>query len=94
MRFGVNCYGNKPDITSRESKLMNNQTLYPKSLEDYEIDKKSEQYKKQLDKILDNMGNDKTGGKGKKGKDKKSGNKKGNGKLHNTTVSDIIIVGG
>ena len=52
VRFGVNCYGNKPDITSRESKLMNNQTLYPKSLEDYEIDKKSEQYKKQLDKIL------------------------------------------
>jgi len=52
VRFGVNCYGNKPDITSKESKLMNNQTLYPKSLEDYEIDKKSEQYKKQLNTLL------------------------------------------
>jgi len=52
VRFGVNCYGNKPDITSKESKLMSNQTLYPKSLEDYEIDKKSEQYKKQLNKLL------------------------------------------
>lgn len=52
VRFGVNCYGNKPDITSYESKLMNNKTLYPKSLEDYEMDKKSKQYKKQLDNIL------------------------------------------
>tara|TARA_Y100000591_G_scaffold333321_1_gene375698 strand:- start:615 stop:1526 length:912 start_codon:yes stop_codon:yes gene_type:complete len=52
VRFGVNCYGNKPAITSKESKLMNNQTLYPKSLEDYEIDKKASEYKKNLKNIL------------------------------------------
>ena len=48
VRFGVNCFGSKPKITSKESKLMNNQTLYPKSLEDYRLDKKADYYKKNI----------------------------------------------
>ena len=52
VRFGVNCFGSKPKITSKESKLMNNQTLYPKSLEDYRLDKKADYYKKNIDNIL------------------------------------------
>ena len=52
VRFGVNCYGDKPSITSAERKLMNQSNIFPKSNEDYLIDKKAQEYKKNLSSIL------------------------------------------
>ena len=45
VRFGVNCYGTKPKITSQESKLMQNQQLVPETLREMEIDKRTQQFK-------------------------------------------------
>lgn len=44
-KFGVNCYGNKPNITSKESKLMQTQKIIPQSLHEIEIDKRAKQFK-------------------------------------------------
>ena len=52
VRFGVNCYGNKPEITPEEQKLMDNATPYPLTEEDIKINKMVEKYKKNLDNIL------------------------------------------
>ena len=52
VRFGVNCYGNKPEITPEEQRLMNNSTPYPLTKEDKQINKMVEKYKKNLDNIL------------------------------------------
>ena len=45
VRFGVNCFGPKPKITSRESKLMQTQQLVPQSLREVEIDKRAQQFR-------------------------------------------------
>lgn len=45
VRFGVNCFGAKPKITSKESKLMQNQQLVPQSLREAEIDKRAKQFR-------------------------------------------------
>lgn len=45
VRFGVNCYGAKPAITSQESKLMNTQQLVPQTMKEVELDKLTQQYK-------------------------------------------------
>jgi len=52
VRFGVNCYGNKPNITNREQKIMDETTPYPETEEDRKIDKMVKHYKKKLKKIL------------------------------------------
>ena len=52
VRFGVNCYGNKPQITEEEQKLMNNATPYPLTPEDRKINKLVKKYKKNLSSIL------------------------------------------
>ena len=52
VRYGVNCYGNKPKISGEESKLMKQQSLFPKSVEDYEIEQQADYYKKNIDNIL------------------------------------------
>ena len=45
VRFGVNCYGTKPKISGRESKLMQNQQLVPETLREMEIDKRTREFK-------------------------------------------------
>jgi len=52
VQFGVNCYGNKPQITSQEEEMMKNMKLYPESLEDIEMDKKLEYWKSKINDIL------------------------------------------
>ena len=52
VRFGVNCYGNKPNITSEEQKLMKNSTPYPLTKEDKYINRLVEKYKKNLTSLL------------------------------------------
>ena len=52
VRFGVNCYGNKPNITAEEQKLMKNSTPYPLTKEDKYINSLVEIYKKNLPEFL------------------------------------------
>lgn len=52
IRFGVNCYGFKPKINSREEELMKTSTPYPETKEDKEFQKKVDFWKNQIDKIL------------------------------------------
>ena len=53
VKFGVNCFGSKPKITSKESKLMQNQQLVPQSLREMEIDKRAQEFRnKNLNSIL------------------------------------------
>ena len=52
VRFGVNCYGNKPNITAEEQKLMKNTTPYPLTKEDKYINRLVEKYKKNLSSLL------------------------------------------
>lgn len=52
VKFGVNCYGNKPKITSDEEELMKKSSPYPQSAEDIAFQKKVDQMKNNLDQIL------------------------------------------
>ena len=52
IKFGVNCYGYKPKITSDEEELMNNSTPYPKTAEDIAFQKRVDFWKNHVDKIL------------------------------------------
>ena len=51
-RFGVNCYGYKPKITSLEEELMANTTPYPLTEKDILFEKEVEFWKKQIKNIL------------------------------------------
>lgn len=51
-RFGVNCYGFKPIITSAEQNNMKNTPIYPVSMKDMELQKKLEYWKKRVPDIL------------------------------------------
>lgn len=51
-KFGVNCFGIKPKITTDEQLIMNNSTEYPQSIEELEQMKKVNQYKNKLNNIL------------------------------------------
>lgn len=52
VKFGVNCYGNKPKITSEEEELMKKTTPYPETTEDIAFQKRIDALKNNLDKIL------------------------------------------
>jgi hypothetical protein len=52
VRFGVNCYGHKPKITSEEEELMNTAKPYPETTEDIIFQKKVDALKNNLDQIL------------------------------------------
>ena len=54
VRFGVNCFGSKPDISEEEQEIMNNASYYPKSKEDRKVNRLVKKYKKNLDNILIN----------------------------------------
>ena len=51
-RFGVNCYGFKPIITSAESDNMKNTTIYPVSMKDMELQKKLDYWKTRIPEII------------------------------------------
>ena len=52
LRFGVNCYGNKPKITSEEEEMMKTTTPYPETSEDIAFQKRVEFWKNKVDQIL------------------------------------------
>ena len=52
VRFGVNCYGNKPKITSEEEELMKTTTPYPETAEDIAFQKQVDFWKTKVDDIL------------------------------------------
>ena len=52
IRFGVNCYGNKPHITEAEKRIMRKATPYPLRQADKKINHLVKRYKKKLKDIL------------------------------------------
>lgn len=52
VKFGVNCYGYKPKITSDEEELMKKSTPYPETSEELAFQKKVDKMKNNLDQIL------------------------------------------
>ena len=51
VRFGVNCYGYKPEITPEEAQTMADTPLYPITKEDQEFDKRVDYWREQLPEI-------------------------------------------
>ena len=60
VRFGVNCYGNKPRIDEEEQALMENATPYPTTMKDIVFQKKVDYWKQHVDDILVSPFNHKT----------------------------------
>lgn len=52
VRFGVNCYGYKPEMTSNERSEMNQTMHVPKTHKEREFDKKVDMYRKKLPDIM------------------------------------------
>ena len=52
VKFGVNCYGNKPKINQEEDELMKTSSPYPKTMQDIEFQKKIDYWKNHIDEIL------------------------------------------
>jgi hypothetical protein len=52
IRFGVNCYGNKPKITSKEEELMASHSPYPETMQDKVFQKRVDFWKNKIDQIL------------------------------------------
>ena len=52
VRFGVNCYGNKPKITEEEENIMNTTPPYPESAQDIAFQKRVDYWKTKINDIL------------------------------------------
>lgn len=52
VRYGINCYGNKPRRTEIEKELMENTNPYPLTKEDMQMEKQVDYWKKQLPNII------------------------------------------
>jgi hypothetical protein len=52
LRFGVNCYGNKPKITDEEEELMKTTPPYPQSAQDIAFQKRVDFWKTKIPDIL------------------------------------------
>lgn len=52
VKFGVNCYGHKPRMTSEEEELMATQPIYPKTMKDIAMEKRVEYWKDKLSEII------------------------------------------
>jgi len=52
VKYGVNCYGNKPKITSEEEELMKIESPYPKTLKDYAFQMRVDYWKNKIGEIL------------------------------------------
>lgn len=51
-KFGVNCYGFKPRMTSTEEELMATEPLYPKTLKDQAMERRVNYWKDRLSEVL------------------------------------------
>ena len=51
LKFGVNCYGVKPDMDEDEKELMKLQRIYPKTKSEVELEKQADYWKEHLDEI-------------------------------------------
>jgi len=51
-RFGVNCYGYKPRMTSTEEELMATEPIYPKTLKDKAMENRVNYWKERLSEVL------------------------------------------
>jgi hypothetical protein len=52
VKFGVNCYGNKPKINEQEEELMKTTSPYPQTKEDLVFQKRVDYWKEKVDEIL------------------------------------------
>ena len=52
IKFGVNCYGNKPKITQDEEELMKTASPYPKTMQEIEFQKKVDHWKNKIGDIM------------------------------------------
>ena len=52
LRFGVNCYGYKPKITSEEEELMEDTTPYPLTKKDIAMQHRVDYWQSKLNEIL------------------------------------------
>jgi hypothetical protein len=52
IKFGVNCYGNKPKITQEDEELMKKTTPYPETTQDIIFQKRVDFWKNKVDEIL------------------------------------------
>ena len=52
VKFGVNCYGIKPNITPEEIKLMENAVIYKKTKKELQFDKLVDEWKEKIPNIL------------------------------------------
>lgn len=52
VKFGVNCYGNKPKINEKEEDLMKTVSPYPQTKEDLVFQKRVDYWKEKVDEIL------------------------------------------
>jgi hypothetical protein len=62
LRFGVNCYGNKPKITPEEEELMKTTPQYPVTMKDIAFQKRVDFWKSKVTDILVSPFNSKTWG--------------------------------
>jgi hypothetical protein len=62
VKFGVNCYGNKPRITEEEEELMKTVSPYPQTKEDLVFQKRVDYWKDKIDEILVSPFNSKSWG--------------------------------
>jgi hypothetical protein len=51
LKFGVNCYGVKPEMDEDEKELMRLQRIYPKTKSEAELEKQADYWKEHLDEI-------------------------------------------
>ncbi len=52
VKFGVNCYGNKPKITEEEEELMKTSSPYPQTVQDIAFQKRVDFWKDKVSEIL------------------------------------------
>jgi len=52
VKFGINCYGYKPKMTQQEHKIMENASIFPKTKQERNFEKKINQYRQKLPDIL------------------------------------------
>lgn len=52
VKFGVNCYGKKPEISPEEANAMESANLFPKTMEEINSDKKVKKYENNIGNIL------------------------------------------
>jgi heme/copper-type cytochrome/quinol oxidase subunit 2 len=52
IKFGVNCYGYKPKITTEENELMKTSSPYPETVQDLALQKRIDFWKNRVDEIL------------------------------------------